>query len=113
MELEDESEQATTPGRWMGCPVVLSCDNCHWVQDGFQDGAIPLFHHAQHERYPSVMVPHHLSTTQHEYDMSGPDDRDTRSVPWERAKKRHAQETAPPCNPSILSRERLIWPRIV
>lgn len=39
MELEDESEQAITPGRWMSDPVVLLCDTCHRVQDGLSEQA--------------------------------------------------------------------------
>lgn len=39
MQLEDESGQATTLGRWLSCPVVLLCDTCHRVQDGLSEQA--------------------------------------------------------------------------
>lgn len=39
MQLEDESGQATTPGRWLSCSVVLPCDICHRVQDGLSEQA--------------------------------------------------------------------------
>jgi hypothetical protein len=39
MELEDESGQVITPGRWMSYPVVLLCDACHRVQGGLSEQA--------------------------------------------------------------------------
>lgn len=39
MGAEDQAEQATTPRRWMGYTVLLLCDSCTRIQDGFSEQA--------------------------------------------------------------------------